>query len=231
MDSSRKTAIIVGVLFIVATVTAVISGLLVGNMIQAPDYLVNLAANANSVTIAMLLEGICAVSVVGIGFMMFPILKKQAEGLALGYAGVRIIEAVMLIVGAISLLSLLTLGQESMAGALGASQASGTLFLALRDWSHVVGTFILLGVGGLFLNALLYKSKLVPRFLSVWGIIGGVMILITGILCMFGLSPNSQTASMLAIPIAVQEMVFAVWLIAKGFNSPALASLAAKNSA
>jgi hypothetical protein len=123
----------------------------------------------------------------------------------------------------------LTLGQGYVAGASNASyyQPLGALLLALHDWSIWMGTLIFFGLGSLTLNYLLYQPKLVPRFLSVWGLIGAALVLIYGLLGLFSLTPNmiSSVLTILALPIAVQEMVFAVWLIVKGFNPAAIASL------
>jgi hypothetical protein len=226
MNTNKTTARIVGVLFIIATVTAILGLALLGSTLDPPDYLVNVSENENQVIIAVIFELILAVSVIGIGFLMFPILKEHIEGLALAYFGIRLTEAIFIMVASISLLSLLTLSQEYVGGALDASyyEPSGTLLLALRDWAFVFGTMIFLGLGGLPLYYLLYRSKLIPRWLSAWGLIGATLILITGFLGLFGLSPESSTTTLLAAPIAVQEMVFAVWLIVKGFNSSAIAS-------
>lgn len=220
MNSYRKTAIIVGVLFITATATAILSGVLLGPTLDDPDYLTAVSDHENQVIIAMLLELILAVSVVGIGVLLFPILKRYMESLALGYVSIRLIEAIFIIVASISLLSLSSVSQEYIAGDLDASyyEPVGTLLLELRDWAHVFGTLIFLGLGGVPLNYLLYQSKLVPRWLSGWGLIGATLILLTGVWGLFGLSLTSTTTSFLALPIAVQEMVFAVWLIVKGFT-------------
>jgi hypothetical protein len=225
MDSYRKTAVIVGVLFITATVTAILTIFFLGSSLDPPDYLTNVSANENQVIMAVIFWLILAVSVMGIGFMMFPILKRHNEGLALGYVVLRLVEAILIIVASISLLSLLTLSQEYVAGTSPASyyQPSGTLLLALQDWSFTVGTLIFLGLGGLPLYYLLFQSKLVPRWLSVWGLIGAALVLVYGLLSLFDLDP-----SFLAAPIAVQEMVFAVWLIVKGFNLSAIDSKSAK---
>jgi hypothetical protein len=205
MDLYRKTAIIVGVLFIIATVTAILTIVFLGSTLDPPDYL----------------TAVLAVSVMGIGVMMFPILKKHNEGLALGYVGLRLIETVCIIVASISLLSLLTLSQEYVAGTLDVAyyQPLGTLLLALQNWSFEIGTLIFLGLGGLPLYYILYQSKLVPRWLSGsgWGLIGAALILLYGLLGLFGLTADSMILNILAAPIAVQEMVFAVWLIFKGF--------------
>jgi hypothetical protein len=230
MNANRKTAIIVGALFITATVTAIVGMGILGSTLDAPDYLVSVSENENQVIIAVIFELILAVSVFGIGCMMFPVLRKHSESLALGYAVIRLTEAIFIMVASISLLSLLTLSQEYSAGASDAAyyQAPGALLLALRDWAFVFGTLIFLGLGGLALYYILYQSKLIPRWLSGWGLIGATLILFTGLLGLFGLSPESTTTTILAAPIAVQEMVFAVWLIVKGFNPSAIASGSAK---
>ena len=222
MDSYRKTAIIVGVLFIIATVTAILSGIFLGSTLDALN-LTTVFANQNQVIIAVIFELILAVSVFAIGFMMFPILKKHVESLALGYVGIRLIEAVFILVASLSLLSLLTISQQYVAGSLDSS-ILGSLLLVLRDWSLVIGTLIFLGLGGMSLNYLLYHSKLIPRWLSIWGLIGAALVLLYGLLSLFSFSPAlMSTLNLLAAPIAVQEMVFAVWIIIKGFNPESIA--------
>jgi hypothetical protein len=225
MDTYRKTAVIVGLLFIIATVSALLSGVFLGSTLDAPNYLAAVSSNETSVIIAVILELILAVSVFGIGFMLFPILKKYVESLAMAYVGFRLFEAIFIVVASLGLLSLLTISQQYVAGASYTSyQPLGSLLLALRDWSYLIGTMIFLGLGGLTLNYLLYQSKLVPRWLSLWGLIGAAFILLYGILGLFGLSTDlTSPSTFLALPIAVQEMVFAVWLIVKGFNPSAIA--------
>jgi hypothetical protein len=120
------------------------------------------------------------------------------------------------------------LSQEYVSGAFNASYflPLGNLLLALRDWAIWIGTLMFFGLGSLTLNYLLYQSKLVPRFLSVWGLIGAALVLIYGLLGLFGLKPDmiSSILTILALPIAVQEMVFAIWIIVKGFKSSTTAS-------
>ena len=227
MDSYRKTAIIVGVLFITATAASILSGVFLGSTLDASNYLTSVSANENQVIIAMIFELIAAVSAFGTAVMLFPVLKKTIESLALGYVALRLIENIFYIVGALSLIIILTVGQGYVAGASNASyyQPLGTLLLALHDWSIWMGTLIFFGLGSLTLNYLLYQSKLVPRFLSVWGLIGAALVLLYGLLSLFSLTPDLSSLAILAVPIAVQEMVFAVWLIVKGFNPSAIASL------
>jgi hypothetical protein len=222
----RKTAAIVGALFILATVTSLASGVILGSALDGPDYLLNLPEIENEIIMAALFETILAISLVGIGALMFPVLRKQNEGLGMAYAGIRIMEAVFIVVSAVCLLLMLTMGQDYAAGNLveADSRSLGALLISLRGTSFLFGTLIFLSLGGLALNYILYRSRLVPRWLSAWGLIGGVGILIYGTIGLFGTDTNSfDITTLLAAPIAVQEMVFASWLIIKGFNAPTIA--------
>jgi hypothetical protein len=221
-DYYRKTAIIVGALFIIATAITIVGIVSMGSSLEDdPVDLLKVADNENGIIIAGICWIILAIAVAGIGFFMHPILKKYHEGLSLGYVSLRLIETVLILVSVISLQSLLTLSQEFVAGDLNATdyEPSVILLMALFNWSFIIGTMIFLGLGGLVLNYMLFKLKLVPVWLSIWGLIGGACVLLYGLISLFGSDP-----AILAAPIAIQEMVFAVWLIAKGFNSPAIDS-------
>lgn len=227
MDQNRKTAIIVGVLFIIATAAGALNVVILGPILEGPDYLTNVSVNENQVEIGALLDLIMICAIVGIPAMLFPILKKVDEALALGYVVARIIEVVPFVVGVVSLLSLLTVSQEFViAEATDASrfQALGTLLLTVSDWTFLIGSAIFFSITALILNYLLYQSKLVPRLISAWGLIGGILWLAGGLLTLFGI----DQVMFLAAPIAVQEMVFAVWLIIKGFNPSTIDSMTAK---
>ena len=224
LDHYRKTAIIVGVLFIVATIAGMIGAIFIGPITDDPDYLVNTSAHENEVALGALLTLIMGVSVVGIAVMIFPILKRVNEGLALAYVGFRILECVIVIVGAMSLLSLLTLSQEYVnAGASDAApfEAQGAVLLAQQEWSNIPVDLVF-GIGCMVVYYLLYQSRLVPRPLSAWGFIGGTLMLVTAPLGAFGVISFLDTPSILLnLPIAVLEMVLAAWLIVKGFNPSA----------
>jgi hypothetical protein len=226
MDSYRKTAIIVGALFIIATVTAILTIAILGSTLEMPLDQTVISENEYQIGLAVLLWIILAISVTGIGFMIYPIIKKYNKGLALGYISFRLTESICIIISSITLLSLFTISQETVVGTIDAVnfQQLGSLLLALQNWSFEIGTLIFLGLGGFFLYYPLYELKLVPRVLSIWGLIGAVCVLLYGLLGLFGLTANSVILNLLAAPIAVQEMVFAVWLIVKGFNSPEIKS-------
>lgn len=231
MNSNRRTAIIAGVLFIIGTVAGVLSVVFLGPILDAPDYLFQFSANKTQVIIGALLVIIMGVALAMVPVMMFPILKKQNKALALGYVVFRALEAVTSIAIVISWLLLITLSQEYVkAGAPDASyfQTFGTLLLEADDWISPISTIVFI-LGALMFYYLLYQSKLIPRLISVWGLIAAIPYLAAGLLLMFTIiSPSSTTQIVLMAPLGLQEMVLAVWLIVKGFNSSAITSLSAR---
>jgi uncharacterized membrane protein len=229
MDSYRKTAIIVGVLFITATVAYSLGVTFLDPILGGSDYLTKASENENQVIIGAFLVLIDAVAVAGIGIMIYPILKKHNEALGLGYAGARIAEGILFIVNIITILTLLTLSQEFVkAGAPDDSyyQTLGTLLLAAGDWAFLLGFGIAFTISALILNYLLYQTKLIPRWLAIWGFVGAVLLWVYYLLQPFSIN----LVEILFLPIAAQEMVFAVWLIIKGFNLPAIDSKSVKTN-
>ena len=231
MNSIKKTAKIVGVFYIISTVAGILANLVfLEPILNAPDYLITVSAHENQVIIGALFDLICAGAFVVIAVTIFPILKKLNETIAVGYVVARSFEAVPFVIGAISYLSLVPLSQEFVqAGAPDASyfQTAGTVLLVVRSWTELLGPTIFFSLTALILNQILYQSKLVPRLISVWGLIGAILFLAAGLLEAFGFIGFDQRM-LLALPLALQEMVFAVWLIVKGFNSSAIASESAK---
>jgi hypothetical protein len=180
--------------------------------------------------IGVLFMLIAATSIAGIPIVMFPILRKHNESLALGYVGARIFEAFFFVVFAILLTIILSLSQEfvnAVDPVASYFQTTGTLLIAVNDWSAILLDFPF-GLSVLMLNYLLYASKLIPRWLSVWGLIGGSLTMVVGLVGLFGDTSIIEFATYLMAPIALQEMVFAVWLIGKGFNSSAISAESAK---
>jgi hypothetical protein len=234
MNNFRKTAIIVGVLFIIATVLNVVGSLVFSNpILDAPDYLSQASASGNRVITGALFELIAAFACAGIAIWLYPILKKYREGLALGAVGFRLIEGTLYTVAVIVPLSILTLSREMVkAGTPDVSffQASGTALLAVHDWAGQLAV-IAFTLGAMMYYSIFYQSKLIPRWLSVWGFIAAMLSLASALLSMFGVIVPLETVSViLNLPIGVQEMVLAVWLIVKGFNPSAIASLYAEKN-
>ena len=174
--------------------------------------------------IGVLFQLILTASVVAIPIMMFPIFRKYNERLALGYVVARIFEGFFDIVIAMSMLLLLTLSREFVAAGAPLApyfQTSGALLHGVYDWSSVLENFPYC-LGALIFYLLLYRSKLIPRWLSGWGLLGAALFLATAPFRMFDLLPPSTVA--LAVPLILNELVLAVWLIVKGFNSSAIVS-------
>ena len=228
-----KTAKIVGVLFIIGTVAGVLSVVFTGSILGDPDYLIKVSANTNQVALGALFVLIMGLALAMVPVVIFPILKKHNEVPALGYVVFRgALETFTYFVTVISWLLLIILSQEY--GSAGASNAPyfhslGDLILKASDIGATT-TSIVFPLGAMMFYVVLVQSKLIPRWLSIWGLIGVVLTLFTsGLGGMFGLTGSMSTIqTVVALPIFLQEMVMAVWLIVKGFDPYALASGSAK---
>jgi hypothetical protein len=225
MNPNRKATTIAGLLYIIGTVAGILS---IAPAIDAPDYLIKASANANQVILGAFFQFIMAVAYAGIAITLYPILRKYNESLALGFLSFRIIGAVFLILGVTSVLLLLALSQEFVkAGTPDPSyfQTLGGLLRIGRDLVNHVAMPLALSVSGLTFYFLLYQTKFVPRWLSVWGLIATTLAILATLLVMFGLIEIiTLIYIILALPTALQEMVLAVWLIVKGFNPSTIAS-------
>ncbi len=225
MNSNKKIAMIIGVLFLIAMATSLVGGFWLESLISAPDYLDSLSTNKTQVILGVLLELINCIAVVGIAFMIYPIFKPHNESLALGYFGFRVIEAVILIVAVISPLLLVTLSQEYLVASITDAsyfQSLGTLFIAVRAQLAGLLVPVFFSLGALVFYYLLYQSKLVPRFLSVWGLIAVVLLFSWNLLENFGI--HISIGMVLALPMILNEITLGIWLIVKGFNPPAMDS-------
>jgi len=231
MNSYRKTAIIVGALFIMALVLFLIGQAIYEPILGSPDYLDNAYPNRVIVIIGILLEFISALAVILIPVLLFPLLKKHNEVLALGYVSFRLFEAVLLTVAQIFKLSLVNLSQEYLnKGGVDVSyfKNTGNSIQSVIYWVDHDGLVYLFvfGIGALLLYSALYKSKLIPRWLSIWGLFSAVAILTASVMNTFDIS--LVLAMVLVIPIGLQEQAMAIWLIVKGFNPSGIASESAK---
>jgi hypothetical protein len=226
MNTHRKTAIVVGALFLLGLAGAF--GVIVKPILDSPDYLVKIFENQSQVMVGALIQVVMAFACAGIAVGLYPILKKHNRSLALGAVGFRIIENIFQIVAALGLLTLLTLSQDfAKADALVASafQTTGALVLAVRYWVSLVLSQVGFVVGALMYYYIFYQSNLIPRWLSGWGIAAIILHSIAVALTMFlQIDPFSGSPTLLlSIPIGLQELTLAVWLIVKGFNSSAIA--------
>ena len=217
MNSERKTAVIVGILFLIATVVLIIGGVF-SLCIYEDDYLTLVSKNESQVIFGALLEIFSTAAIVGIPIAMFPLLKKYSETLALSYVAARIFEGLTIFINTIVLLAILSLSKEFVA-ASGSEvffyPASGAILLAIREWGSLL-VDVSFPLGAVIFNYLLLKTKLTSRWLALLGLLGGALWFATTPVRMFGFSP--EWMEFLAAPIAFQEMILAAWLIVKGFN-------------
>ena len=234
LGTYRKNAISVGVLFIIATVLNVMGKTkFLDPILDAPDFLTKISVNENQVILGGLLVLLSAFACAGIAIGLYPVLKEQNGALALGSVGLRVMESMLYIIGVVCTLSLITLSQGYvLAGASNASsyQISGTLLLVVKDSAGLLSV-IAFTMGALMYYYVFFRSKLIPRWLSGWGFVGAALSLACALLTIFGqIIPFSTVFILLQLPIGLQEMVLAVWLIVKGFNPSAIASPSAKTA-
>jgi len=227
MNSHRNTARIAGLLFLAGMVTALPTDF-TESIVDAPNYLTSISAHSTQVLIGALLAFLAAVVSGSIAISLYPVLKKYNEALALGAVGFGLIEAVFYMVNIIGLLSLVLLSQEFVrAGAPAASayQIVGTVIQAARTFAGFVFGVSTFSLSALMYYVVFYQSRLIPRWLSGWGVLATLCTLTVAFLVMFGVKPGSPLETALNLPIGVQEIVLTGWLIFKGFNPSAIASL------
>jgi len=228
MTTYRGNAIAAGVLFILCTAAAMLSMVPLGAAVTAPVDMARLAANGDRVLWTALIEFGWAITGTGIAIALYPVLKKSNPGLALGSVIGRVFENVFILVGTLGLLAVLAVSQQAAGAAAPASfQPIADAVLAVRTWSQSFVAMIPLGIGTILYSYVLYRSRLVPRWLSGWGLVAGVLSLVppvyAGFTQEFGFTMVNNVFS---APMGLQEMTLAIWLIAKGFSRTALASLA-----
>jgi hypothetical protein len=221
MDLYRRSGMAAGILLIVATAAGV-AALSTQPFMDAPDYLARISASEPGVLISALLILVMGLACAGIAIAMYPVLRKCGEGMALGAAGFRIMEGVFHCLGAVLVLLMASLSREFVkAGTAEAAafQGLGALLVEARSWVGSVAATLCWCVGAFLYYVLFFKAKLVPRWLSLWGLVGIALAFAACLLILFRLTTDKEALhSLLNLPVAIQEMVLAVWLIAKGFN-------------
>ena len=214
MSTDRKAAVWIGVLYIIGTVGMVLSLVVMDAVLTGPAYLTQVAAQPNRVALGALLILLPGLALAMVPVVFWPIGKRYNETLAMGYVVFRgALETVFYIVSALGWLLLIALSKEPDAGPL----ANFVRTVETVIWDQLIAIPFVLGA--LMFYWLLYKSRLVPRWLSVWALVGAALYFVAPLGSMFGLS-----LGVLMAPLAVQEMVMAVWLIAKGFDPSAISA-------
>lgn len=219
MSNHRKTATIVGILFIIGTVSGILSAVCTGDIFTDPDYLIRIAENEPQVLLGAAFVLLMGFSLAMVPVMMYPLFKKENEALALGAVVFRgPVEAVLYILTVISWLMLVTLGNEFVAAGMPAGSHFQDFGAVLVQSGIQINQIleIAFSLGAMMFYVLFYQTRLIPRWLSLWGVIGAVLYHIAGWSDLFGIDMG-----VLIFPLALQEMVMAVWLIMKGFYNPA----------
>jgi Domain of unknown function (DUF4386) len=226
MNSARKIALVTGVFFIITIIPAPIAAfILYAPVLNDPDYIVGAGADT-IVRLGAFLEAIIAIAIIGTAVTLFPIVKRQNEGFALGYVAARVLESTVIVVGIISVLSVVTLRQDFV-GTAGADAASlttaGKSLVAIHDWTFLFGPGLMPGVNGILLGYLMYTSRLVPRPLALLGlVVAGPLLFASGIAVLLGvIEAGSVWQGISTLPVAAFEVSLGIWLIVKGFNSSA----------
>jgi hypothetical protein len=227
MDSMRKTALVAG-LFYLITFISIPTLALYGPVKSDPDWIIS-AGTDTGVLLGTVLELIVALAGIGTAVALFPVVKRQNEGFALGFVTTRVVEAAMIFAGVVSLLSLVTLQQPGAVGAEATSLVTvGGALVATYNWTFTVGQSLMPGLNALLLGTLMYRSGLVPRVLPVLGLIGAPLLITATIATMLGLIEQySALGGLAALPIAVWELSLGLWLTFKGFKSSAPIMMAA----
>ena len=226
MNQYRMTAIVVGVVYLVGFVVGIGGEMLFTSVLGAPNYLATLSANSLTVAIGAVLWLLAVIGDAAHGVLMFPILKPHGERLAVGYLAARIMDALFIAIMVIFILLQIPLGHEYLNAAapdMAYLQTLGRLFTQGQLYAYQIGMSTL-GVSGLLLCSTLYKAKLLPRWLAVWGLIGYAVIF-CGMLSEIMGSGLGLASS---LPGGLWEIFVGLWLVVKGFNAPASVADAAK---
>jgi hypothetical protein len=228
MDSVRKSALVTGVLFIVTFITSIPALGLYGPVLNDSHYVLGAGADTR-IFAGAFLEVLLAISGIGTAVAIFPVVKRQNEGLALGYIAARVVESAIIAVGVISLLAVVTMRRDFAGGGGDAATfvVAGKALVAVHKWTFLLGPGFCAGIeNGLMLGYLMYRSGLVPRPLAVLGLIGGTLAFAAGTAELFQVFPQvSTTAGILTLPEALFEAAIGIWLTFKGFRpSPVTAA-------
>jgi hypothetical protein len=218
---SRRIALIAGVLFVITFVTSIPALLLYDPVLNDVGYITGTGGDTR-VLLGAFLELLLIIANVGSAVVLFPVLKRQNEPLALGYVTARVVESAFIAVGILAVLAIVTLRQD-LAGT-GTDSATletvGRSLVAVKDWTFRLGPGFVVGVGnGLILGYLMYRSELVPRRMAMLGLIGGPLICVSGIAVLFGaIDAGSVAQGIATIPEFAWELSLGIYLIVKGFK-------------
>jgi hypothetical protein len=219
MNPSRRTAALVGALFLLTEIGAIVGRLLYAPVLNTPGYVLGDGPDS-LVLLGVLFEVMLMVGVVGTGVVLYPVLQHRRPALALGYLAARVLEAAVIAVGTLSLLTVLMLRQHSAGVDDATLEGIATALLTLQDGTLLFGPGFALGIGSILLAVAVFTTRLVPRAIAVLGLVGGTTITLSTVLVIFGVYGQfSPTGLIVALPVFAWELALAVWFIVKGFTT------------
>jgi hypothetical protein len=223
MTSSRKTALAVGVLFILTFITSIGAVILYGPILSDPAYITGSGPDPR-VFMGAFLELLLIVTNIGCAVVLFPLLKRQNEGLALAYVAQRIVEGACILIGLLSLLTIVTLRQQAVAADAGSLVTIGKTLLTVHNWAYLAGPSFADGVGtGAILGYLMYRSGLVGRRMALFGLVGGPLLITAAVAVLLGVIPNgSPVQGILTLPEIIWEAFLGLYLTFHGFKQSAV---------
>jgi Domain of unknown function (DUF4386) len=223
MDPTRKVALAGGIAYLVTFAASIPQLKLFADVVDDPAGYISGPRSNTALLWGSWLEVITAVACVGTAVALYPVTRRVSRTAAIGFVTSRVVEATLILVGVMSLLSVVTL-QDQFAGATAAQAealgVTGEALVAMRQWTFLLGPGLIAGINALFLGTALYRGRLVPRIIPTIGLIGAPIILLSATATIFGgWAQTSSVGALCALPIAVWEFSLGVWLVVKGFKS------------
>jgi hypothetical protein len=224
MSSTRRTALIFGLLYLATFVFSIAGVLLYNNVLHPAKFMAGTGGDTR-VRLGAVCEVFLIIANIGTALVVYPIFRRQYRVLSLGYVTARLMESTFIAIGIVSYLAVVTLHQQNPGGAAGAVLNDAKALVAVRNWTFVLGPGFVVGVGnGLILGYMMYRSGLMPRGLTMLGLIGGPLVCITGLAVVLDVIPRGGTVQSVAtIPEILWELSLGIYPIVKGFKpSPIL---------
>lgn len=218
--SFRSRAI--GWFFIAATISAIIGLKLYDPVLTANDFVVAASNHYTQIVFGAVNELVLVVTAMGTGIMLYPVLKRYDEDMATGYLCFRILEVVFIMIGIVSVLGALSVSQLYINGVIANKNAAQIMmlgFIGVHKWVFILGPNFILALNTFIYSYVFYQAEIIPKNLSGMGLLASCMIMVAAILEMFGvIEQMSLCGIVLALPIALYELILAVWLLMKGFT-------------
>ncbi len=222
VDSTRRTATVAGAFYVLTFAASIPALFLLGPALHDPTWITG-GGSDSGVVLGCFLDVITALAGIGTAVTLFPVVKRQHEGFALGFVTTRLLEAAVILIGVVSLLAVVTL-RHDLAGTPDhdALVVAGRSLVAVRDWTFLLGPNLMAALNAMLLGTLMYRSRLVPRLIPAVGLVGGVLLLADVTAIFFGTYPlGSVWHGIASAPIFAWELSLGLWMVVKGFRSAA----------